>query len=127
MAIEPAADVQRLQVLHQQRAVQVAEVLEVLLVPGEGVGDVVLLGMVEEQVADGGDAERVGLGQLARSAGHQLVEGLLGGLLAVAALGQPDLLAVELDVPGVLGRAIPGLGGGTHCRNLLTLSRINRG
>ncbi len=86
VSIEPATDVQRLQILHQQRAVQVAEILKVLLVPGEGVGDVVLFGMIEEQIADGGDAKRVGLGELARAIGHQLVEGLLGGLLVVAAL-----------------------------------------
>ncbi len=50
------------QVLHQQRAVQVTEILQVVLVPAEGVGDVMLLGIVQEQVADGGDEERFGLG-----------------------------------------------------------------
>ena len=127
MSVEPFADVERSQVLHEQRAVQIAEILQVAAIPLVGVRNLVLLRMVEEKVTHGGDAKRVGVGQLARSVGHQLVESFLGLLEVVAAFGQPNLLAIELDVPGVLGRAIPGLGGSTHGSNLLTLLRNTEG
>jgi hypothetical protein len=70
VSIQPFTDVQGLQILDQQRAVQITEILQIALVPVECIEDVVFLGEVEEQVADGGDAERVGLGQFARPTCH---------------------------------------------------------
>jgi hypothetical protein len=123
VGVEPAGHVQRLQVPGQERAVQLAEVLEVLLVAAVGALGVVLLGVVEEQVADRGDADGVGRGQLPLGGGHQAVVRLhdrvgrhrrwvtplalagrwdIVGVLAEAVAG-----AADLDEPGVLGGPVP--------------------
>jgi hypothetical protein len=81
------------------------------------------LGVVEEQVEHRGGGDDVGLRQVGRVGRHQLVEGvedrlrgvpagpgLFGREIPVGVFPEADLLAVVLDVPGRLGRAVSGLG-----------------
>ena len=53
------------------------------------------------------------------------LRGIVGLLLAGLPVGQEDLLLVDLDVPGVVSRAIPGLGLSWH-GNLRGLPEASR-
>jgi hypothetical protein len=52
--------------------------------------------------------------QLAGAVGHQFVESIEGGFLVSTAFSEPDLAAVQLDIPGTFGCTMPGLRGGVH-------------
>jgi hypothetical protein len=74
--VQPAGDVQGLQFAIGQQAVHVAEGMQEVAVPAAGVGLVVLLGPVKEQVQHLADLDVVGSGQVGRVGGLQPVEGL---------------------------------------------------
>ena len=123
MDVQPAGNVQRLQVFAQQHAVHLAEVLQEIAVAVEGAFGVALQRVVEEQIADDGDAERVGFGQLAVCRRHQAVICLFDLLwrtgrriAALAFSGRGHALGMlaelmagiaDLDEPSVLCGPIP--------------------
>src|SRR5262245_4195933 len=88
-------------------ALAVAEGVEERRGPGERAVVVVALREGEEEVADVGGGDLLFPGQPGGAERHQAVECLDGGLLVGLALGQPYLPTVDLDVPGVAGRAVP--------------------
>jgi hypothetical protein len=97
VGVEPAVDVERLEVADGQAAVAVAEVLQERPVPGERVGLVVPPRVVEEEVADGSDEEGGWLGDLTDVPGEEAAEGPVGLLLVLAALDELDLLPLLAD------------------------------
>src|SRR5262249_50348420 len=121
VVIEPAGDVEGLDVQGELRTVPAAEPVEVQLVQPVGLGVVVGVAVVEEQVTKDDDRQAGGWHVL-RPGGPQLVEGiedgwwrlplavdLLGRWGAVGVFAEEVLLAVEFDVPGGLGGPEPGL------------------
>jgi hypothetical protein len=116
VGVQPAGDVERLQPGGEfvpERLDEGAEEVPVVL---ERVGGVVLLGEVEKQRTQLRRAELVLRREFLQVGTHQPIEGVPGGLLGFffRAFGEPDLAAVELDVPGVLRRAVPGFGPMRH-------------
>src|SRR5207248_9754144 len=76
VGVEPAGDVDRLELAGGDAAVRRAQALEEVPVPEVRCPLVVPLGVAEEQVADLGGEDLFGLGQVGRVGRHQLVEGV---------------------------------------------------
>jgi hypothetical protein len=104
-----AGDVERLDLGRGCLPVQVAEGLEEVAVEPVRLRVVVLVAVVEEQVAEERDGDLVQLRQVLGPGRHEFVEGVERGLprLLLRPLGEAEFLAPDLDVPGGLGRAIP--------------------
>jgi hypothetical protein len=97
--------VQRLHVEGAERPEEVAEALQELRVPGEGLRLVVPLGVAQEQVADLGDRQGGRRGDERRVGRHEAVERLPGGLLLLAAADGVSERVEELDLLPLPGRA----------------------
>src|SRR5262249_20799797 len=120
VGVEPAGDVERLEVLREERAEELAEGLEEIAVAAKRVRLVVLLGPVEEEVTDDAHLEVVGPRHVRRIGGHEPVEGeqdrlrrvpaalaLFGPGQVFGVLAEGDLRAPDLDVPGIRLGAVP--------------------